>query len=202
MVGLILSVFRKEAGREQVMNETMMEMMHLLSVNAANIQKEISQREQPRIVETAAPRMQPAAATCQETHESSDGNESRSESLLSLPPMYSTQASLPRFSPGTETSVVPESRAIPTSEALQQNYAAAYQEALRVLSQQASMTALQQVTTVSAQNEYNQQCTSLYVPVIDEDSDMSTPKDPKKRLLDEEDGDELEEEPEKKRARV
>lgn len=202
LVGLILSVFRKEAGREQVMNQTMMEMMHLLSVNAANIQKEISEREQPRIVETAAPRMQPAAATCQVTHESSDGNESRSESLLSLPPMYSTQPFLPRFSPGTETRVVPESRAIPTSEALQQNYAAAYQEALRVLSQQASMTALQQVTTVSAQNEYNQQCTSLYVPVIDEDSDMSTPKDPKKRLLDEEDGDELEEEPEKKRARV
>lgn len=205
VVGLILSVFRKERGREQVMNnETMVEMIHLLSANAANVQKEISQRGQPGVVlETTVPRMQPAV-TSQESGESNAVNESRGESLLSLPPMYN-EAPRPRFTSITETSAaLPESRAIPTNEAMQQSYAVAYQEALRVLSQQASMAALQQVATIPAQKEYAQVGTLSHVQVVDEESDISTPKDPKKRLLDEvldeEDGDE-DEEPDKKRAR-
>ena len=171
------------------MNETMMEMMHLLSVNAANYTKgNLAARATKSRGDCSSKNA--TGAICQVAGESSAVNESRSESLLSLPPMYSDQASLPRFSAVTETSAMPESPAIPTSEAMQQNYAAAYQEALRVLSQQASMAALQQVATLPAQKEYTQLGTSSHVQVIDEESDIPTPKDPKKRLLDEEDGDE------------
>lgn len=197
VVGLILSVFRKQKGREQAMNDAVMEMMQLIAVNAEKIQKETPHRGQPRAAETAAPRMQLPVV-----HGVDDrmNGEPTNDGLLSLPPMYK-DVSRPRFNLATDRSLITETSDILGREAMLQKYAVAYQEALRVLSHQASMATLQQHNAViPAQQNCIQQDFSPNVQIIHKESDSPVTKDPKKRHL-EEDGEDEGEGPNKKRAR-
>ena len=194
VLGLVVSVFiTTNHKHENAMNETMMEMMQLLAANADQLRKqEPSPRPtHQRVVEVVLPRveqpvLQPLVKDVVD--------DSSSGSVLSIPPMYK-QVSRSNVSQSTRN-ITPITAA--TRESMEQHYAAAYLEALRIISQQASFpaspSALVPASYACARKESPSQ---VSVQVIEEEMDT---KDCKKRILDEEDVYKVEE-PERKRAR-
>lgn len=169
------------------MSETLVEMMELITANADLLRKE-SSRPKERVVEVTVPKMlQPPII-----HAPEDERDESNVGVVSLPPMYTEV---------TRPSIRLASSAISSRETMERAYAAAYHEALRALSQQASMSAFhhQQSIASSSRRDISPPDSPTQAPVASAQVIHSTQldelNDPKKRLLEER------EEPEKKRAR-
>jgi len=207
VVGLVLSVLkscRRSTQEGAVTSESMMEMMQLIAANAEKLRKEVplqeeKKQQQQRGVEVVVPRVQQLPVLYRHVnHESAND---ASASVFSLSPMYK-ELSLPDVSHAA-SNVVSTPTITTTREAMEQQYAAAYEEALRVLSQQASQCPNAAGMISSHQVSPQESSPQLSVQVIDEAKTDVLNKDCKKRLLDEdgEDDDEEAEEPERKKAR-
>ena len=183
---LIFSIFRKPRRQEDAMTETMMEMMQLIAANAEKLRKEHQEHPDQRVVEVVVPRMQQPVI-----HRSAETDNDSGVGLVSLPPMYKEFA----------RPSINLASAIPARDIFEQNYAAAYHEALRAFSQQTAPVAAFPPHAIvpahrvcSPEDSFPQLDDAVHQP-----DEVIIPTDSKKRLF-EEDEKEVKE-PDKKRAR-